>query len=115
MMEMLANINCKPERSISPPTFLTLPTAAYFAFSIVRACSGDIASTFSWKTFPELLLTCATKVGIEQISYQLSVISYQFTVYCLQQKTSHSPIPFKQDLGLNPGFSVSAGPGDKTL
>ncbi|WP_284526007.1 hypothetical protein [Microcystis panniformis] len=101
---------------------MTLPTAAYFAFSIVRACSGDIASTFSWKTFPEPLLTCATKVGIEQISYQLSVISYQlsvisyqFTVYCLQQKTSHSPIPFKQDLGLNPGFSVSAGPGDKTL
>ncbi|WP_287108525.1 MULTISPECIES: hypothetical protein [unclassified Microcystis] len=96
---------------------------------MVRACSGDIASTFSWKTFPEPLLTCATKVGIEQISYQLSVISYQlsvisyqlsvisyqFTVYCLQQKTSHSPIPFKQDLGLNPGFSVSAGPGDKTL
>ncbi|MCA2775750.1 MAG: hypothetical protein IM333_15235, partial [Microcystis sp. M048S1] len=49
------------------------------------------------------------------ISYQLSVISYQLSVHCLQQKTSHSPIPFKQDLGLNPGFSVSAGPGDKTL
>ncbi|WP_170863888.1 hypothetical protein [Microcystis aeruginosa] len=81
-----------------------------------------MASTFSWKTFPEPFLTCATKLGIGHISYQLSVISYQLSVisyqlsvHCLQQKTSHSPIPFKQDLGLNPGFSVSAGPGDKTL
>ncbi|MFM6058437.1 MAG: hypothetical protein ACKPBT_09680 [Microcystis aeruginosa] len=51
---------------------------------MVRACSGDIASTFSWKTFPELLLTCATKVGIVQISYQLSVISYQLPVISYQ-------------------------------
>ncbi|MFN7218580.1 MAG: hypothetical protein ACK5UU_24085, partial [Microcystis sp.] len=49
-----------------------------------RACSGDMASTFSWKTFPEPFLTCATKLGIGQISYQLSVISYQLSVISYQ-------------------------------
>ncbi|MFB2807521.1 MULTISPECIES: hypothetical protein [Microcystis] len=43
-----------------------------------------MASIFSWKTFPYLFLTCATKVGIGQISYQLSVISYQLSVISYQ-------------------------------
>ncbi|GAL92522.1 hypothetical protein N44_01080 [Microcystis aeruginosa NIES-44] len=43
-----------------------------------------MASIFSWKTFPDLFLTCATKVGIGQINYQLSIISYQLSVISYQ-------------------------------
>ena len=49
---------------MSIPDFLTFPTAAYLSLSMARACSGDMASTFSLKIFPVLFLTLATNVGI---------------------------------------------------